>query len=284
MELISLKTFKAIVDEGGIKGASQKLNTVQSNISARIQRLEQTLDVSLFALKGRKLELTSNGKILYQYANQMIQLESQARHALNLNKGHYELTIGTPETFAAVHLPAVLKKLRKKYPCIQPRIHTATSGELINALKNNLVDCAFGGIHPNHPDMQLIPVVSERMVRVTPSDQNYEPVLFVRGEGCGYRRAALIWQQEMGYDHEERMIMSSVDGVLGCIAAGLGYTIIGRNMVENSRYEDSLTIEEIEGSQQILEISLIFMKNTPLEEGIRTLASLFHEDRHQGQT
>jgi hypothetical protein len=41
------------------------------------------------------------------------------------------------------------------------------------------------------------------------------------------------------------MIMSSADGVLGCISAGLGYTIIGKNMVVGSRYEESLAIHPI---------------------------------------
>ena len=35
MEILILKTFKAIVDEGGIKGAAEKLNTVQSNVTNR---------------------------------------------------------------------------------------------------------------------------------------------------------------------------------------------------------------------------------------------------------
>ena len=34
MELIGLKTFKAVVDEAGIKGASEKLHGVQSNITS----------------------------------------------------------------------------------------------------------------------------------------------------------------------------------------------------------------------------------------------------------
>lgn len=37
MEVLTLKTFKAVVDEGGIKGAADKLHTVQSNITNRIK-------------------------------------------------------------------------------------------------------------------------------------------------------------------------------------------------------------------------------------------------------
>lgn len=275
MELISLRTFKAVVDEAGIKGASEKLNTVQSNVSSRIQRLEQELGVRLFQLKGRKLELTANGKLLYGYANQILQLEKQAKDAIRTNEGQYELVIGTPETFAAIHLPRALKGLRRDHRHIQPKIYTATSGQLITAVKNNTVDCAFAGGHVINDELVSIPAVVEKMVKVTANDQNYDPILFVRGDGCGYRQAALAWQREMGDSEQQVMEMSSVDGILGCVAAGLGYTIIGWEMVSNSRYEDSLTIEPLTAHHANIQISLIYKRDSLLEEGIQTLASFF---------
>lgn len=277
MELLNLKTFKAVVDESGIKGASEKLNTVQSNISTRIQRLEKELNVPLFQLKGRKLELTPNGKTLYSYACQMLQLETEAKNAIRIGEGNYELTIGTPETFAAVHLPNALKWLRKEHSYIHPKIYTATSGELITAVKNNTVDCAFMGGYVVCDDLVSIPTVSEQMVKVTATDQAHDPILFIRGEGCGYRQVALAWQQEMGFTDEQRMEMSSVDGILGCVAGGLGYTVMGKNMVENNRYEDLLTVEPLTGSQPVINIALVHKKETLFKAGIDTLASFFTE-------
>ena len=43
MELIALRTFQAVVEEGGILAASRKLNTVQSNVTGRIRKLEEEL-------------------------------------------------------------------------------------------------------------------------------------------------------------------------------------------------------------------------------------------------
>ena len=41
MELLALRTFEAVVDEGGILAASRKLNTVRSNVTARIRRRQE---------------------------------------------------------------------------------------------------------------------------------------------------------------------------------------------------------------------------------------------------
>lgn len=275
MEILSLKTFKAVVDEGGIKGASRVLHTVPSNISTRIQKLEEELGVNLFQLDGRKLVQTPTGQTLYKYACQILQLEYQATTAMQKNKDAFELRIGTPETFAAVHLPKALKKLRIDHTNIRPRLQTAASAELTTAVINNKIDCAVIGGPINHPDLISIPIIDEILVLVEPSNKQYDTVLFVREEGCAYRECAIEWQKKSGRNDEETMSMSSADGVLGCIAAGLGYTIIGHDVVKGSRYENLLTTEAVNVGQNIIHISLIYRIDTPLETGIKNFANLF---------
>ncbi|MEO9274511.1 LysR family transcriptional regulator [Marinomonas sp. 5E14-1] len=275
MEIISLKTFTAIVDEGGIKGASEALHTVPSNISMRIQKLEDELDVKLFTLTGRKLELTSVGALLYDYAKQITQLEYHARTVILENKGLHELKIGTTETFAAVHLPYVLKKLKKTRPHTKPKIVTATTAELITAVHNNKVDCAFVGSKVLYDNLLCYPIIEEDLILVEPLNLPYNPVLIVREMGCGYREAALNWQSQVGKTQEERMTMSSVEGVLGCVAAGLGYTVIGAGMVKNSRYESLLSTQPANEKQPIFNISLICQKNNPLVKDIEVIAGSF---------
>ena len=277
MEITGLKTFKAVVDEGGIKGASVKMNTVQSNITTRIQKLEDELEAKLFRLVGRRLELTPSGQQLYGYAKQILQFESQAIAAIKQSKGSYELRIGMPETFAAVHMPLVLKALREAHPEIKLKMFTDTSDRLVGSILNSQVDCAVIGNAPEHEELITMPLVCEELVVVTPLGDSYEPIMFVRDEGCGYRKRALEWQHAAGRGDEELMVMSSSDGVLGCIAAGLGYTVIGKNMVVGSRYEKSLSIEPVSVGPRHVKISMVYRKDHPLEGGVLDLVNLFPE-------
>lgn len=275
MEILSLRTFKAVVDEQGIKGASIALHTVPSNVSMRIQKLEEELSVKLFTLNGRQLEITPLGRQLYKYAREILQLEHQARCALIDNKELHELNIGTTETFAAVHLPAALKNLRQTRPQIKPKIHTATSGELIKDVLNNKIDCAFVGSQIGYSGLMSQPVIEEDLVLVEPSDQQYNPIMIVRDIGCGYRQAALDWQRQAGRSDEEIMTMTSVEGVLGCIAAGLGYTVIGAGMLNNSRYESFLLSSPAAQHQSTFKISLIYQENTPFHVDIQAIVDFF---------
>ncbi len=274
MEMLMLKTFKAVVDEQGIKGAADKLNTVQSNITNRIKKLEAELDTKLFTLMGRKLQLTPNGQQLYDYAGQILLLQHQAISAISRNKDTYELRVGMPETFAAVHMPLALKQLKLNHAEIRTKIHTDTSERLVFSVLNNKVDCAAIGNAPEHENLVVIPIVKEELIMVTPRDSEYDPVLLVRDEGCGYRQHAMLWRQKAGRSNDELMIMTSADGVLGCIAAGLGYTIIGKNMVAGSRYEKSLVMTPVSHGPKHVQLSIVYRKGSPLESGILTLATL----------
>lgn len=277
MEIVTLRTFKAVVDEEGVKGAAEKLHTVQSNVTNRIKKLERELNTKLFSIIGRKLQLTPSGRQLYDYADQILQLEYQATSAILRNKDSYELRIGMPETFAAVHMPLALKQLKLNHAEIRAKIYTDTSDRLVPAVLNNKVDCAAIGNPPTHQDLEVIPIVKEALMMVTPLDSEYDPVLFVRDEGCGYRKQAIIWQQEAGRSSDELMLMSSADGVLGCIAAGLGYTIIGKNMVVGSRYEKSLVMTPISNGAKYVQLSIVYRKDSPLVSGVLTLAKLLTE-------
>jgi len=274
MEILTLKTFKAVVDEGGIKGAADKLHTVQSNITNRIKKLERELDTKLFNLVGRKLQLTPSGQNLFDYASQIILLESQALSAILHDKGSYELRVGMPETFAAVHMPLALKKLKKNHAEIRTKIYTDTSERLVSAVLNNKVDCAALGNAQKHKDLKVFPIFQEELVMVTPIEGEFDPVLFVRDEGCGYRKRALFWRQEAGRESDELMVMSSADGILGCISAGIGYTIMGKDMVVGSRYEESLAMHPVSHGPKHVKLSIIYRKESLLEPGILTLAKL----------
>ncbi len=275
MELVNLRTFKAVVDRGGIRGASELMHTVQSNITSRIQRLEEELECALFKRNGRRLTLTPSGETLYDYTERILQLTLQAETAVRLSAQHYRLRIGTPEPFTAVHLPRALQALRRDHEEILPDLHIATSVELTAAVLEGRLDCAFVGTQVTHPELVSRPAVREQIVRITSADNPDVPVLIIRADGCAYRERALQWQSRNGRGNEARLEMGTVDGLLGCVAAGLGYSVISRQMVANSRYEHSLKLSPLDVTETLMEIVLIHRRDAVPLAGIDALAALF---------
>jgi DNA-binding transcriptional LysR family regulator len=273
MELQSLRTFQAVVEEGGILSASRKLNTVQSNVTARIKRLEAEVGATLFYRKGRGLELAPTGKVLLEYARKILQLETQAGMAVRqVGEQTGELRIGSMETFAALYLPHALKRVRVTYPGLNLRIETNTSSDLLEWILEHKLDCAFVAGPVDHPELMTHELMQEELVLVRSKQAclNTLPLILFR-EGCAYRARALAWQRESGHQEGEIMEFGTLDGILGCVAVGLGCTLMPMWVLNNSRYRDELITEKIASHLSYVPTVMTWHRNTLPLKAMETL-------------
>ncbi len=65
MDVKQLKYFVAVVESGGFRAASDKLNITQPAVSAAVAKLEDSLGVKLFDRNDRRPMLTAEGKIYW---------------------------------------------------------------------------------------------------------------------------------------------------------------------------------------------------------------------------
>lgn len=274
MELVALRTFQAVVEEGGILAASRKLNTVQSNVTGRIRRLEEELGTELFHRKGRGLELAPSGRVLLDYARRMLLLERETSAAVRqVGESVGELRIGAMETFAAVHLPRALKAVRTHHPRVELRVSTDTSAALVERLLDHKLDCAFIGGPVIHPDLAFDELVMEELVQVCAAgaDPVQQPVILFR-EGCAYRTRALAWQRASGHAVADAMEFGTLEGILGCVSVGLGWTLLPRRVVEQSQHRADLTIREVPPQISRVQTGVAYLRAAPPMAAIKTLS------------
>ena len=275
MELVALRTFQAVVEEGGILAASRKLNTVQSNVTGRIRRLEEELGADLFFRKGRGLELAPSGRVLLDYARRMLLLERQTSAAVRqVGESVGELRIGSMETFAALHLPIALKAVRAEHPRMELRVHTETSGVLTEKVLAHKLDCAFVAGPVVHPDLAFDELVVEELVQVSAVGASpvLQPLILFR-EGCAYRSRAIAWQRAIGHAVADAMEFGTLEGILGCVAVGLGWTLMPRRVVEQSPHAADLVIEAVPDDIGRVPTGMIYLRDAPPLAALRTLAA-----------
>lgn len=274
MELVALRTFQAVVEEGGILAASRKLNTVQSNVTSRIRRLEEELGAELFFRKGRGLELAPSGRVLLDYARRMLLLERQTSTAVRqVGEGTGELRIGTMETFAALHLPKALKALKTRHPQLELRVLTDTSSALTEKVLTHKIDCAFVGGPVAHPDIQFDELVVEELVQISAQGANpaLQPLILFR-EGCAYRARAIAWQRASGHIVADAMEFGTLEGILGCVSVGLGWTLIPRRIVEQSPHAADLAIVTVPDHIARVPTGMIYLRDAPPTLVLKTLS------------
>lgn len=273
MELVALRTFQAVVEEGGILAASRKLNTVQSNVTNRIRRLEEELGAELFFRTGRGMELAPSGRVLLDYARRMLLLERQTSAAVRqVGESTGELRIGSMETFAALHLPNALKAVRAEHPNVELRIHTDASSALADKVLNHKLDCAFIAGPVMHPELQFDILVEEELVQICARGANpvLQPLILFR-EGCAYRTRALAWQRATGHAVSDAMEFGTLEGILGCVAVGLGWTLMPRRVVEQSPHCAELTVTPIANDIARVPTGMIYLRDSVPMAILKTL-------------
>src|SRR5258708_13576178 len=82
MELSQREVFLAVAGEHRFSRAAEKLFRTQSAVSQTIRKLEDELGEALFDRSSREGVLTDAGKVLYEYAEKLINLLGEAAESL----------------------------------------------------------------------------------------------------------------------------------------------------------------------------------------------------------
>jgi DNA-binding transcriptional LysR family regulator len=67
------RMFKAVVDAGGFNQAADVVHKSQSSIHHAVNKLEDSLGVSLLTIDGRRMKLTDAGELMLRRANYLLE-------------------------------------------------------------------------------------------------------------------------------------------------------------------------------------------------------------------
>lgn len=269
MDVDALRTFAAVARTSGITKAALELHTVQSNVTAKIKQLEDELGLQLFVRHSRGMTLTSAGSQLLPYANRLMALLSEARRAATDSpapKG--QLSIGSMETTAALRLPPILSSYAALCPDVDVVLQTGTSRTLIEEVVERRLEAALVAGPVDHPDLVSDELIEEELVMVTaPWLRSFDEVVaqarksVADGENGGLK--ILVFRVGCSYRHHLELILSNcrapilrrlelgtLEGILGCVAAGLGVTMLPRAAVEQARLKKDVSIHALPDSAQ----------------------------------
>jgi DNA-binding transcriptional LysR family regulator len=258
MDLAALTIFRAVVRENGVTRAALKLNRVQSNVTTRIRQLEEQLGTDLFIRDGRRLVLTPAGETLLAYAERLLALADEARHAVTDNRPHGRLRLGTMESTAASRLPRPLARYHQRWSEVTLELVTAVTRDLIESVRNFELDAALMARPPDAAALaadqfEHVPVYREELVMLTPrGHKRIETARDVAGEtlvaferGCAYRAYATRWYDEAGLRPARVLDLGSYHAIVACVAAGAGVAVAPRSVVELAHAGDNIEMHPL---------------------------------------
>lgn len=262
MDSSLLKVFVAVEEEGSFSGAGKSLNYVQSNITARIKQLEESIGKPLFYRKPRGVALTTAGEVLLPYAKDIVKRMEDAEMAMkNLGDVAGRIRIGSIESNAAVRLTPMLVELHKKYPKVDFQLFTGTTQQVIEELLDYKLDIAFVSGVPSHHDIEVLKEIPEEMVLVEPSEGEAPDVVITFKRGCTYKSYLDDIMLSRGVDDYRVMEFGSLDTILGCVAAGMGRTLLPLKVVEQVADMESVRVVHLPSEQADIPTCLICRKD-----------------------
>jgi DNA-binding transcriptional LysR family regulator len=227
---------------------------VQSNVTARIRQLEETLGAPLFHRHSRGVTLTVAGQRLLPYADRVGHLLAEARRAVvDDGKPKGPLSLGSLETTAGLRLPSLLASYAADYPEVDLVLKTGTTCELVDEVVAHHLEGAFVCGPVDHPELAEEAVFSEELVLVTARAIRHLDELVRKGglktivfrAGCSYRDRLDAVLASRGVVGVRRLDFGSVEGILGCVAAGVGVTLLPKGVVEAAWREGRVAVHEL---------------------------------------
>ncbi|MBO6946720.1 MAG: LysR family transcriptional regulator [Rhodospirillales bacterium] len=271
MDASDLKMFESVARLGGMNRAAEELNTVQSNVTQRIKRLEDELGTPLFDRHSRGVSLTAAGKRLMPYARDIRNILEDARRAVTDDGTPAgPLILGSLETTAALRLNQHFTSFVSSWPNVDFTLRTGTTQELTDMVLNREVEGAFGCGPVDHPDLLTDPVFNEQLVILSaPGFKNLDDVfarpdvrMVVLRRGCSYRQRMEEVLTRRGIVTPRILEFGTLEVIVSTVAAGLGITMLPKTLVGHTWQSGNVAVHTLPSTEASVETVYIHRRDT----------------------
>ena len=246
INLNHLRIFYHAAKESNLTKAAEALFVTQPAVTMQIKALEQYLGVPLFRRRGKYLELTSEGSVLYKYAEKIFSIVDEMEHALKgfASLTHGSLTIGTTRSFARHLMPRLLSGYQEKFPGIKVSLEVGSSREIAEGVAAFKYDLAIIGRIPLPGKVKAIPFKPEEFCVVASphhplatkgavswQELEKEPII-IREPGSGSRHLMLSLLESRGVKPSVLLEAGSVEFIKEYVLQGRGISFLYKPEIE----------------------------------------------------
>jgi DNA-binding transcriptional LysR family regulator len=243
--LIDLPVFLEVARRGNMTKAAVSLNTVQSNVTARIKRLEEQLGTTLIVRGRRKLHLTPEGEALMPFALRLEELCRDVHTHFANDDGPQagSLRIGAIETFAASHLVGLIAAFTAHHPAVDISVQTGGTNSLWQRVLESELDVAFVSQRASDSAFFEEKVFEDELVVIarngvaTVADlakpENARLKILVQRTGCSFTARLTDYLRETRIPQGPMHAVGTLEGVIGSVRAGGGIAVLPRSYLNS---------------------------------------------------
>lgn len=173
MEIKDMRAFYAIVEEGNISHAAQRLDVAQPALSRQMKRLEEQLGVQLFERGSRRIRLTDAGRVLYGRVEHILgMVDGTVREITEIGSGVAgSIRLGTITTSGAMLVPELLAEFHRRYPQVTYQIWEAEGARILELLDNRVIEIGITRTQVDAKVYESIVLPNEPLVLIMNREQ-----------------------------------------------------------------------------------------------------------------
>jgi len=173
MDIKDMRAFYAIVEEGNISHAAQRLDIAQPALSRQMKRLESSLGVQLFERGSRRIRLTDAGRVMYTRVEHILgMVDGTVREITEIGSGIAgSVRLGTITTSGALLLPELISEFHSRYPNVTYQIWEAEGARILELLDNRVIEIGITRTQVDSKVYESIVLPNEPLVLIMNKEQ-----------------------------------------------------------------------------------------------------------------
>jgi LysR family transcriptional regulator, low CO2-responsive transcriptional regulator len=240
-----LTAFLAVVRGGSVTAAADELVVSQPSVSSAISALGRELGCELFERAGRGIHLTEAGVAFRPYAEDLVGLLEDGRHAAReaAEVAARRLRIAAVTTAAESFVPPLMRVFASGHPEIELTLDVGNREYVFERVSSHLADVAIAGKPPADERLVAEPLVENRIACITSpddalavagpirADELAHRAWLLREPGSGTRALGEEFLGQRGLN-PRTLTLGSNGAIKQAARAGLGVSLLSRAAVE----------------------------------------------------
>ncbi len=292
MEFQQLEMFAAVVEEGSVSRAAQRVCRTGPAVSIAVKKLEDEMGTPLFERADRNQhQLTTSGKVLYEHAKRILDLRREAESAVKHSSHEATLRIGTHESISLYLLPSLIGGLSETCPAIKTEIICGTADRLLLALANRAIELALIGDAPANTELEThvlrrdeLVVIAEPNHRLSKRQQIgvedlRDEYLIVQGSKSQLRERIVQAMLELKIPFNFGVENVGIEAIKRMVINGLGIGFVPAMCVSEEVVNEKLVALKVNNLRTDWTISMVWRKDHSLSHIAREFIELIKSGR-----
>ncbi|HEV8587862.1 MAG TPA: LysR family transcriptional regulator [Pyrinomonadaceae bacterium] len=171
MDIGQLEVFLSVAQEKSFSRAARALHRTQPAVSQAVRRLEGELGEPLFDRSSKDGTLTAAGKVLFDFAQQMLNLRHHAHTAIrelrDLHRG--KLTLSANE-YTVMGLLPLIPIFRARHPHIKIEVKRSLASRIPSEILGRDAEIGVVTFKPSDASISSIPVTTDELALIVAPD------------------------------------------------------------------------------------------------------------------